>query len=257
MKKLLTSVLAILIVFSCIIVTAQEVEKPQMYRVHQDHVKFSMVPEYEGIIKELKGLLEKHNIEGTGWLVLNSTNATYAYVSPINTMADINNPIFKKLSEKAGKDVVSDLFKRMDNCYDIETDYIIYQDNELSYTPDGFNQTPDGQDYRNNHLLYYTPGKRAIIKEKMKAVKDLFEKKGSKVHYRVYRSGFGTPAEYYMVAIAAKDAEEYARKGAENDALIGEEGQKIMGDLFGNLLKHEEIRGDIRRDLMYVYKKSM
>lgn len=257
MKKLQTSVLSILLVFSCAIMTAQDDKKPQMYRVHQDQVKFSMVPEYEGIIKELKGLLEKYNIEGTGWLVLTSTNATYSYVSPLNSMVDIDNPIFKKLSDKAGKDVVSDIFKRMDKCYDTETDYIIYQDNELSYIPDGFNQAPEGQDYRNNHLLYYTPGKRAMIREKMKAVKDLFTKKGSKMHYRVYRSGFGAPGEYYMVAIAAKNAEDYARKGTENDALIGEEGQQVMGDLFSNLLKHEEVRGDIRRDLMYVYKKSM
>ena len=139
----------------------------------------------------------------------------------------------------------------MDKCYDTELDYVLRLNNELTYMPNGFTKTPEGENYRNNHLLYVSPGNRSIMKEKMKAVKELFESKGSKMHYRVYNSGFGTDGEYYMVAVAAKDAEDYARKSKENDALIGEEGQKVMGALFSNMLKYKDIRGDIRPDLGY------
>ena len=57
----------------------------------------------------------------------------------------------------------------------------------------------------------------------------MFAEKGSNTHYRVYRSGFGTRGEFYMVAVAAKDAVDYATKATANDALLGEDGNKMMG----------------------------
>lgn len=166
-------------------------------------------------------------------------------------MAALDKPLFATLAEKMGDDAMTDLFNRMDKCYDVEQDYVITLDNELSYQPGGINQTPEGEDYRKFHYLHVAPGDRAMIREKMKAVKDLFAAKGSKMYYRVYSSGFGTRGDFYMVAIAAKDAVDYAQKGAENDVLIGEEGDKVMGDLFGHLLKYEEYIGRMRPDMAY------
>jgi len=142
----------------------------------------------------------------------------------------------------------------MDKCYDTELDYILRLDNELTYMPEGFNQTPEGENYRNNHMLYVSPGNRDVVREKMKAVKDFFAKKGSKMHYRVYSSGFGAKGEYYMVAVAAKDDIDLAQKGKANDELFGDEGKKVFGELWSNLLKYEEVTGWIRPDLAYSSK---
>jgi len=46
----------------------------------------------------------------------------------------------------------------------------------------------------------------------MKGIKDVFASKGSKNHYRVYRSGFGNLEGYYLVAISAKDEIDYDYK---------------------------------------------
>jgi len=230
---------------------AQDMTKNQSFWIHEDVVKPGMISEYEAVCKELLGHLKTHNIQEANYIVTNTVDNRYLYVGPIDSMADLDNSVFAGLAEKMGKENMNDLFNRMDKCYDVEHDYIITLDNDLSYQPGGINQTPEGENYRKFHYLYITPANRAVVKEKMKAVKDMFASKGSKVFYRVYRSGFGTRGEFYMVAVAAKDEVDYAQKAMANDALLGEDGNKVMRDLFSNLLRYEEYAGQMRPDMAY------
>jgi hypothetical protein len=223
----------------------------QRFWVHEDVVKPGMVAEYEAVCKELIGHLKTHKIQGASWITTNTSDNKYLYVSPITGMADLDKPVFAELAQKMGQKEMSALFARMDKCYDVEHDYIISLDTDLSYQPGGINQTPEGHDYRMFHYLFVTPGNRGVIKEKMKAVKDMFASKGSKVHYRVYRSGFGTRGEFYMVAVAAKDAVEHAQMAKANQELLGEDGGKVMWELFNSLLSYEEYSGMMRPDMAY------
>jgi hypothetical protein len=227
----------------------------QAFWVHEDVVKPSKVGQYEAVCKELVANLKKYNIQGINTIVANLSDNRYLYVGPLENMAQLDKPMFATLSEKMGKEALDNLFGRMDECYDLEQNYVINLDKELTYMPEGITQTPTGQDYRKFHYLYFAPKDRKSIHEKMKAVKDVFAKKGSKMYYRVYRSGFGTRGDFYMVAIAAKDAVDYEQKSMENGKLLGEEGDKALGELFGNLLRYEEFLGRMRPDLAYSPQK--
>jgi hypothetical protein len=231
--------------------TAQENSDSQKFWIHEDVVKPAMVAEYEAICKELVGNLKTHNIREANFLTSSTADNRYLYISAIENMSDLDKPVFSTLSEKMGKEKMGDIFNRMDKCYEVEHDYVITLDKSLSYQPGGINQTPEGQNYRKFHYLYVTPANRTIVKEKMKAVRDMFASKGSKVYYRVYKSGFGTRGEFFMVAVAAKDEVDYAQKAAANDALLGEDGGKVMWELFNNLLKYEEYTGQMRPDMTY------
>ncbi|NHF59465.1 hypothetical protein FK220_008945 [Flavobacteriaceae bacterium TP-CH-4] len=233
------------------IIQAQESGTSQAFWVHEDVVKPSMVEEYERICKELVANMKKHNIQEANMIVANLADSRYLYVGPIENMAQLDKPVFATLAQKMGGTAMADLFDGMDKCYDVEQNYVIHLDTELSYMPNGMTQTPEGENYRKFHYLHFAPGNRKMIKEKMKAVRDMFAEKGSKVHYRVYKSGFGARGEFYMVAVAAKDAVDYAQKALENDALLGKDGNQIMGDLFSNLLKYEEYLGRMRPDMAY------
>lgn len=223
----------------------------QAYWVHEDVIKPGMVPEYESICKELTGHMKTHNLKDLSVLVSNTSDNRYLWVSPINAIADVERPVFKELAEKMGADNMSDLFNRMDKCYDIEHNYVIYLDKELSYMPGGITQTPEGQEYRKFHYYHYTPANGVAVKENAKAIKQLFESNGSKLEYRVYRSGFGTRGAFYMVAIAAKDAGDYAKKIADNNALLGEEWAKTFNKFMGALLDYEQLEGRVRPDMGY------
>ncbi|MGB5822321.1 MAG: hypothetical protein WBG90_22755 [Saonia sp.] len=239
------------LIFMLCFAQAQEESKTQAYWIHEDVVKPAMVAEYEAVCKELTENMKKHNIQEVNSLVANTVDSRYLWIGPIENMAQLDKPLFATLAEKMGAEEMGTLFNRMDKCYDIEQNYIIHLDKELSYMPGGITIAPEGQDYRKFHYLHFAPEDRAMIKEKMKAIKDMFQEKGSKVHYRVYKNGFGTRGEFYMVAVAAKDAVDYAQKATENDVLLGEDGNQRMGDLFSKLLKYEEFIGRMRPDMAY------
>lgn len=94
-----------------------------------------------------------------------------------------------------------------------------------------------------------------MVGEKMKAIKELYTQKGSKEHYRVYHSGFGTLGGYFLVAISAKDEQSYAKQSAENETLLGAEGKKLMDELFKNIARYDPVTGYIHPELSYSAKK--
>ena len=250
MKKCKIPVLLVLALLFVSSIWAQE-KKTQAYWVHQDNVNLSKTLAYEAAAKELTALLKENNIQDENWLASSTSDGRYMYVTPINNMADLDKPLFKSLTDKIGKEKLYILFDKMDKCYNSHTNYIIHLDKELSYMPNGITLTPEGENFREFHFLHFTPGNAAEVKKQMKAVRALFANKESKVYYRVYRTGFGAPNDYYMVAVAAKDPIDMAQRGADNDKLLGEEGNKTFGTLFNNLSKYEKVEGRIRSELGY------
>lgn len=229
------------------IITAQ-----QMFHIHEDIVKPSMSVAYENTIAEIGNLLKENPIEDTQMMVFQSSSNHYFWISPISSMADLDRPNpLVKLAKKAGDDKVWPVVNRLDKCYDTERDYIIILDEKLSYMPNGLTLTPEGENYREHYKIYVTPSNRSVVKEKLENIKAMFSKKNSNMHYRVYKSGFGTEAEYYMVSIAAKDEMHMAEKGKAHEKLMGDAGKQMMFDMFQTVLKMEEMEGSMRPDLAY------
>lgn len=250
MKTIKAKLFFALAIFTMPILNAQD-NKSQAYWVHEDVVKLSMTSEYEAICKELTENMKKYNIQELSTIVSNTDDNRYLWVSPIENMAQIDKPVFATLAEKMGAEKMGNLFDRMDKCYDIEHNYIIHLDKELSYMPGGITQTPKGEDYRKFHYYHYVPGNKGTVQEKMRAIRKMYEQKGSKLNYRVYRSGFGTRGAFYMVAIAAKDAGDYAAKIARNNELMGEDWQNAYYDFMSALEEYEAFEGRMRPDMAY------
>ena len=248
MKKLKIWILTALFL-APLALTAQEA--PKMFWVHEDQVKPSMMMEYEKAAKALVENCQKHNIQTLGWITTQTDDHRYLYVSPINSMADINYDGFQPLMDAMGEEAFGQMFADMDKCYTAHGDYILHLNEDLTYMPDGFTQTPEGQNYRRFYYVRTTPEHNGMLKKKMKAVRDFFEEKGSKVHYRVYQSGFGTIGNYYLVAIASKDGIEFETMGAENDNILGEERVQVFGDMMKYVTSIEEVSGQMRPDLAY------
>jgi Fe-S cluster assembly scaffold protein SufB len=252
MRRLKTGLTSlILLVLTGAIGFAQEESNTQAFWVHEDVVKPSKVVDYESICKELTDNMKKHNIQEISTIVTNTEDDRYLWVSPIANMAAIDKPIFTTLREKMGKETFSNMFNRMDECYDVEQDYVIHLDKSLSYMPEGITQTPEGEDYRKFFYFHITPSNRAMVKKTMEAITNLFSSKGSKFYYRVYKSGFGTRGEFYMVAAAAKNPTDYSEKVAANNELLGDEWPKLYGELRSHLLKYEVFSGRMRPDMAY------
>ncbi|MBD1261092.1 hypothetical protein HZY62_10870 [Maribacter polysiphoniae] len=229
---------------------AQE-SKNQLFYIHEDRVKPSMIQEYEQISKEFKEACTKHNLQGLSWEVASTSTGRYLNISPLTNMAELDKNVMAPLAEKMGDEAFKDMFKRFNRCYDKHGDYLVYLNEELTYMPEGISTTTEGQNYRKWHFLHVTPDNIQDLKEKLKELKALFTRKGSKEYYRVYHNGFGTMGDYYVAVLSAIDEEDYAKKSKANQVLLGEEGKKVFDDVFKYVYKYEVESGSMHPELSY------
>ena len=252
MKNLKTTMLiATLMLTANLALNAQN----QKFSIHADYVKPSMESEYVEISKAFVAECKKYNLQNADWTQLRLDNGAYLTFEAIPNMAALDVNYYAPLSDKMGAANFQALLDRFSKCYDRHGSYIITRIENLTYMPDGARAAQEGQNYRKYHYLYVTPSTSKMITEKMKAVKDLFAKKGSKEYYRVYHSGFGTLGEFFLVVISAKDELSYAKQSNDNDALIGDEGKKLLDDLFENISRYDQVTGYILPDLSYTATK--
>lgn len=224
----------------------------QMYRIHQDNVKPSKVMDYEKASKDFKEACESHNVK-TSWATASTNDMTYFYISEIENMAELDERPFADMAKAMG-DKFGDLFDAFDKCYDSHSSYIIHLVKDLSYMPDGYDMAKDDMNYRKWFYIYFTPQNARKIREGMEAVKKLYESKNAIEHYRIYRNGFGTAEDYYLVAVSSKDEIDGATKSKENEKLLGPNVWDTMKKVMDYAERFEEVSGRMRPDLSYTPK---
>jgi len=227
----------------------------QMYAVHEDRVKPSMAKEAERIDKELVDLLKKHNIQEANWMTVQKNDHTRLYLSPINSMADLDKDMFATLSNKIGKDAMNRLFSQYTKCYDEHGDYVINLRKDLSYMPGGMTLTSEGQPYRRFYYNYVTPENVANMTNTFKKIKETFVKHNAGLHYRIYTPGFGTIGNYFMVAISAKNEEELTKAETAMWEKMSVDMQPLFDELDKYSSKVDMQTGWMRDDLSYAPKK--
>jgi hypothetical protein len=221
----------------------------QAYLIHQDNVKPSMVWEYESIAKEFNDACKEHNPD-TSWITVQMSDFKYLYVTPMENFAEMDKTPFKDMANAMG-DKFGDLFDRFDKCYDSHGNYVVFLNESLTYMPDGISQTQEGENYRDYFYIYYKPENGKKIKEGMKAIKDMFQEKGSKSYYRIYHSGMGSMESYYIVAMSSKDEIDSAQKSKANTELLGPERFDVFKKMMAYAERMEDTDGKIRPDLAY------
>ncbi|MFD1614783.1 hypothetical protein [Gelatiniphilus marinus] len=252
MKTIKTTILlAVLLMLTPILSNAQN----QSFWVHEDQVKPSKQAEYEKVTKDFVEACKKHELKDANWAAARVDNGTYISIVPIENMADFDKNPLAPLMEKMGEENFRAIFKRFDACYDKHGDYMVHLIEDLSYMPNGLMSNTPGKDYRKWHYLYVTPSNAQALHTKIKEIKALYEKKGSKEYFRMYRSGFGTMGDYYLASVSAKDEQSYAKTSDENDTLLGAEGKKLFSEMFILLDKYEVKTGRMRPDLAYTAKQ--
>ncbi|WNH10392.1 hypothetical protein [Thalassobellus suaedae] len=250
MKTLIKSL--VIISALCLFINMSYAQK--MYQIHQDNVKPSMVSLYEKTAKEFTEACNKHNPQAP-WITATTGNMRYLYISPLENFATLDENVFSDMRKAMG-DSWSNIFKNFNKCYDSHSDYIITLSEKLSYMPEGITQMQEGQNYRNWYYLYYTPENGENILEAIKGVKELFKSKASKSYYRIYRSGFGCPESFYLVAVSSKDELDSAIKGKANQETLGEDRKAVFGNLMQYVSRFEEITGEMRPDISYSPKSN-
>ncbi|MAN58897.1 MAG: hypothetical protein CMC08_03570 [Flavobacteriaceae bacterium] len=241
----------LLFIFQSFWAVAQQSNDYQAYWIHEDQAKPSMAKKHENVDKELIAACKEFKVGDKGWSTLATTDYKYFYITPIEKMADLDTNPFADLAKKMGEEKMGKIFEKYEDCYDAHGDYILILDKKLSYQPGGINTTPAGQNYRENTRYHFSPENAKKANELAKKFHKLYTEKGSKQHYRLYRNGFGTMGNYFLVAVAAESPEAMERMSSENRKLLGQEGQALFAELEQLVSKVETIRGYMRPDLSY------
>ena len=248
--KRIKSTFLLLLIF-CLAFKISQAQK--MYQIHQDNVKPSMFMHYEKIAKEFNEACKMHNPQTT-WVTANTNDMKYMYISPLENMADLDKRPFADMAKAMG-DKWAKMFEEFDKCYDSHRTYVIHLVENLSYMPEGITMTQEGENYRDWFYIYFTPQNAAKVREGMKAVKDLYTTKKSKAYYRIYRNGFGTSEDYYLVAASSKDEIDSAAKSKANKEVLGPDRWDTFAKVMDYATRVEEYSGEMRPDLSYSPKK--
>lgn len=224
----------------------------QMYWIHVDHVKPSMEKEYEKVAKEFADACKTYSIPDFTFNVWRHDNGSYYYSSPMKNFAEMDKDGMKPLRDKMGTDKFKSMFERFDKCYDSHQSFMTTYRSDLSYLPEG--KSPEG-DFNKYHYLYVTPANSSAVAEKMKEIKNLWAKKGSKLPYIVLHSGFGAEEEFYLVIMRNKDSQGQTIASSENNKLLGEEWQKKWDELYPLLSQYNTETSMYKLDLSYNPKK--
>ncbi len=241
---------ALLIVLLCFTVHFSQAQ--QRYQIHEDNVRPSMVGEYEKTSKEFLDACKQYNPK-TSWSLATSSDFKYSWISPMENFAELDERPFTEMAKAMGDDW-KNIFSNFDKCYDSHRDYILTLSESLTFMPEGSEAAQEGQNHRHWYYLYYTPENAAKLYDAMKGVKDMFVNKNSKLYYRIYRSGFGSPESYYLVAISSNDEIDAATSGKANEAVLGDERKAVFGNMMHYISRFEELTGDMRPDLAYSNK---
>lgn len=246
--KTIKSILLVVTIF-CF---TYQISAQQMFLIHQDNVKPSKAMEYETIAKEFNDASIAHNVQ-TQWITAVRDDFTYYYITPIKNMAELDEDPMEDMAKAMG-DKFGEMFERFNKCYDSHGSYLMRSVDALSYkAPEGTDMSD--QNYRVWFMMHYKPKNAAKMKEGMKAVKELFESKGSKEYYNVYHTALGTMDNYYLVSIPAKGEIDSATRSKANQDVLGPDRYKTFNKVINYTEKMEEFRGKMRPDLSYSPKE--
>ncbi|GGD28945.1 hypothetical protein GCM10011368_33630 [Hyunsoonleella pacifica] len=225
----------------------------QMYVVFQDNVKPSKMLEYEKAVKAFNDSCTEHNVDAE-WYAAAQDDFTYYYITPIENMAELDKRPMKAMAEAMG-DKFQEMITNLDKCATASGSYIMYKVDDLSYkAPEGTDMTD--QNHRVWYELHYQAENKDKVKEGMKAIKAMFEEKGSKEYYNIYHSGFGTMENFYLVSVAAKDGIDSETRAKANQDVLGPDRYDTFNKLLAYLDEWVEHRGRMRPDLSYMPKKE-
>jgi hypothetical protein len=218
------SILVLLFFAGSLTIFAQSIDKSWEYLlIRDDFVKPSMTDHYEASLSDLAMFLEENDVKQVNYITQLQDNYTYSHVSVINNLDDINGGLKDFIhgeKRSAEFDLIWDDLNQTIEGYRY---YVVKYEPELSYVPDGKVWLEDAP-FRRWNYLYFEPGTEDEANDIILAWKNLYENKGVKNGFRVFKGVVGLEQPVILFTTWAKDPLDYQVKLQDNMGLLGDEG---------------------------------
>jgi hypothetical protein len=231
---------------------AQEMSKGQLWLVHQEIARPSMVGEFEETTKEFVALVKQHKavMPHFDFVCLQGEDLSYTFAVPIESIGAVDtiNAEFGALAQAAGAKF-AEVMSRSNAAIESVGEWVVREDPEHSYRPANPRLKNDELRYFAYDFYYLMPGKEEEAKAVAKDFVKLFAAKQIADGYRLFWSVMGPDMPMLFVAVGAKDAADLAQIDARSQQALGAEGQALFHRAHAVTRRYERQRAWLRPDL--------
>jgi len=224
--KKLSLILFIVLLSGYNSIIAQTIDKTKYILVRNDVVKPSMTVQYEGSLADLSSFLTENKIKNVNYLTQLEDNYHYSHVSFLNDLNEIEGGMQSYINgskNSAEFDLIWDYLNETIESYSF---YVVKYEPKLSYVADG-NLWLEEAPYRKWNYYHFTPGTEEQVEQIMAEWKSLYEKKGIKHGFRVFKSVIGLGNPVYIFTTWAASPLDYQQNLQETMEILGEDGVNL------------------------------
>ncbi|HVT58187.1 MAG TPA: hypothetical protein VHR45_07290 [Thermoanaerobaculia bacterium] len=235
-------------------VLAQDQPPPgQLWSLHQETVKPSMVAQYEAATREFAAAAAKHRPAGSDFsaVALASENFVYTYAVRIrdwNGIGGIEQTLMA-IAKSMGMDKWTDLWKRGFAPVESVREVVAFEPADLGYKPANPRLKDEELVFFHYDYYYVMPGHEDEAAGVARDFTALFKKKNIPDGYRLFKGVSGPELPLIVVQVGARDGADYYASNAKALAALGEEGQALFARAFAITRRFDSHNAKLRLDL--------
>ena len=232
-------------------VEAQGTPQGQLWYIHQEMAKPSMLAEWNSTTLEVMQLAAKVKaptlMKG---VVLEGDDLTFTFAAPIQGFAGIAalNSDFELMAKNDPK-AFADLMKRGYAPVESVREFVLEEHAELSYVPAKPSLKPEEARFYHYDIYYLLPGHEEEAAMVAKDFLALFKAKGIAQGYRIFTVVSGPEMPALIVEVPAKSGADYYTTDEAARAALGDAGKALFGRAFAITRRLEHRNAMMRADL--------
>jgi hypothetical protein len=233
---------------------AQEDEGPQMFFVHQEVVKPSMIGEYEAAAAEWTKMMSGSDAAKgkIAYYAYSGPQIGYVYVLPIGGFSDFSDigDAFDAVAEEVGAPWKAAGDRSNTAADHFESGFYVHRP-DLSYEPANPRLSEEEAQMVHWDFWYALPDKTDDLEAVAKEFVELYTSKGLDTGWNVYQAITGGDLPLYVVSVLARNEADFHANEARLSELAGAEAEKLGMKALKAARRVEPFIGWFRPDLSY------
>ncbi|MFQ6113666.1 MAG: hypothetical protein ACE5NG_06195 [bacterium] len=243
------------------ILAQEEKPKSQLFIIHEDVVKPSMVSEYEAATKEFVAKLAEHQMTGSSYYytAFVDNDFHYYYVTPVENLAAIDNmeKDWNEFVKKVGEENWTAMLQKFAAPLESHKVWMTRLMPELSYVPENPRLKSEEMPFYHWDFYYAKSGMAKTGEDIAKEWKAVYESNNIADGFNVYRGDIGADLNLFIVAQRGNNPADYYSQQAKIMEMLGEPGKELAARTMEGVRKFESKTGWLRPDLSYWPKEEV
>lgn len=234
---------------------AQAPPQPQMFVVHEEVARPSMLAQYESSTRDLVSALTEKKADPTlyGWSAFMTPDFHYLYVLPIANWSGMDTLMqgWMNMGQTVGKERWAELSRRNGAAMASYSEFVVMRRPDLSYVPATPRLKPSEVNFVHWSFYYLDPAHpQEEVDQVARDYAALFRSKNVPDPFTVYQGINGTDLPYFVVSTPAKSAADYYAENERVESLLGADERPLAARALAATRRFNVREGTLRLDLM-------